>query len=105
VSPSYTPDIAAATRALLAGGAASGVYHCVNTGHATWAVIASEAAQMVGKPLRVKELTLETAALAARRPKFCALSNGRLAGLGIHMPTWQDALRRYVADQQYQSAS
>ncbi len=105
VSPSYTPDVAVATRALLEGTAASGVYHCVNSGHATWAAIADEAARLLGKPLRVKELTLETVSLAARRPKFCALSNGRLAGLGIHMPTWQDALRRYVGDLLGQSAS
>jgi dTDP-4-dehydrorhamnose reductase len=39
---------------------------------------------------------LETAALSAPRPKFCAMSNAKLAAAGIDMPTWQDALRRYL---------
>jgi dTDP-4-dehydrorhamnose reductase len=35
-------------------------------------------------------------ALKAPRPKFCALSNEKLRGVGIDMPTWQDALERYL---------
>jgi dTDP-4-dehydrorhamnose reductase len=46
----------------------------------------------------MKPLTLETVTLRAARPKFCALSNARLASIGIAMPSWQDALRRYVDD-------
>jgi dTDP-4-dehydrorhamnose reductase len=44
VSPSYTPDIAAATKHLIESGAVPGLYHCVNDGHATWEQIAREAA-------------------------------------------------------------
>jgi dTDP-4-dehydrorhamnose reductase len=36
VTPSYVEDVAAATERLLEGDAAPGLYHCVNTGHATW---------------------------------------------------------------------
>jgi dTDP-4-dehydrorhamnose reductase len=46
----------------------------------------------------VQPLTLETASLRAARPRFCALSNARLASLGISMPPWQDAVRRYLDD-------
>jgi dTDP-4-dehydrorhamnose reductase len=98
VSPSYTPDIASATRQLIGQQAPSGTYHCVNSGAATWAAVAQEAARLLGRELRMKPLTLETVALRAARPKFCALSNARLAALGIAMPTWQDALKRYVED-------
>ena len=37
--------------------------------------------------------------LRAARPQYCALSNEKLASIGIVMPTWQDAVasvRRYV---------
>ena len=34
--------------------------------------------------------------LKAKRPVYCALSNDKLAAAGIPMPTWQDALARYV---------
>lgn len=99
VSPSFTPDIAVATRALIERRASPGVYHCVNSGDATWADIASEAARLLGRPLHMRPLTLESVPLVARRPKYCALSNARLSSLGIRMPAWQDALARYLGSQ------
>lgn len=97
VSPSYTPDVAAATLRLLEGGGPPGTYHCVNTGSATWAEVGAEAARRLGRAFRMKPLTLDTVPLRAVRPRYCALSNARLAGLGIVMPTWQDALARYLS--------
>jgi dTDP-4-dehydrorhamnose reductase len=96
VSPSFTADVARATRELILREAPSGLYHCVNSGAATWADIATEAARLVGLPLRMQPVTLETAGLKARRPRYCALSNAKLAAAGIVMPTWQDALARYL---------
>jgi dTDP-4-dehydrorhamnose reductase len=98
VSPSYTPDVAAATRQLIEEDAPPGTYHCVNSGWATWAAVAAEAGRILGREPRLQPLTRETAAQRAERPKFCALSNARLASLGIRMPSWQDALRRYLED-------
>ena len=96
VSPSYTADVAKATRALIAANAAPGLYHCVNTGGGRWDQIAAHAAELLGVPLRIKPLTLDTAGLAAPRPRYCALSNAKLAALGIVMPTWQEALARFL---------
>jgi dTDP-4-dehydrorhamnose reductase len=97
VSPSYTADVAAATRQILATSPAPGLYHTVNTGYATWAEIAAEAARVLNLPLRLKPITLESAALKAQRPKYCALSNAKLASAGIAMPPWQDAVGRYLS--------
>ena len=77
VSPGYTTDIAAATRALVERGAPPGVYHCVNAGATSWADIAAEAARLLGVPIDMKPITLESVALPARRPKYSALSNGQ----------------------------
>jgi dTDP-4-dehydrorhamnose reductase len=98
VSPSYTPDVAAATRALLQRGGPSATYHCVNAGSGTWREVAEEAARRLNLPLRIRELTLETVSVRAQRPRFCALSPARLASLGITMPSWQDAMERYLRD-------
>jgi len=98
VSPSYAPDVAAATRRLVDEAAPPGTYHCVNSGAATWAEVAAEVGRLLGREPRVQPLTLETASLRAARPRFCALSNARLASLGISMPPWQDAVRRYLDD-------
>jgi dTDP-4-dehydrorhamnose reductase len=96
VSPTYTTDIARSTRAIIEGGLAFGIYHCVNAGAATWLEIAQEAARRLERPLRAKPLTLATANLRAPRPRYCALSPARLAAAGVVMPSWQDALGRYL---------
>jgi dTDP-4-dehydrorhamnose reductase len=97
VSPSYTADIARATRGVLERRLPPGVYHCVNGGSATWAEIAGEAARLLGVvSWKMTPLTLETAGLAAARPRFCAMSPAKLAAAGIVMPRWQDALARYL---------
>jgi dTDP-4-dehydrorhamnose reductase len=97
VSPSYTTDVARATRAVIERELAPGLYHCVNAGAATWAQIAEQAARVMGQPFRMKALTLESVTLAARRPRYCALSPARLASEGVVMPTWEDALGRYLS--------
>jgi dTDP-4-dehydrorhamnose reductase len=96
VSPTYTPDIARAVRGLLEGEAPSGLYHCVNTGAATWAEIAVRVATTLGKPLRMRPLTLETAALRARRPRYCAMSNAKLASAGVEMQPWEEAVKKFL---------
>jgi dTDP-4-dehydrorhamnose reductase len=96
VSPSYTTDIARATRAVLARNIPTGVYHCVNSGAATWAEVAEEAARILNRPAVLEPMTLESANLKAPRPKYCALSNAKLATFGVTMPRWQDALARHL---------
>ena len=95
-SPSYVFDVAAATRAVAERGT-PGLYHCVGTGHCTWHELALEAARLLGKeqsarlvPVRVADVPLRAA-----RPKYAALSNGKLMSV-FPMPTWRDALERYL---------
>jgi dTDP-4-dehydrorhamnose reductase len=96
VSPSYTPDVAAATRHLLETGAAPGLYHCVNSGHASWHDVAVEAARLLGVTPKLVAVTMDQVTLPAARPRFCALSNAKLAAAGFVMPSWQDALGRWL---------
>lgn len=96
VSPSYVDDVAGATIAMLENGAPSGLYHCVNTGHATWHEVGLEIARLLGCEPRLEPTSMQESGLRAPRPRYCALSNARLAALGIRMPAWQDALSRYL---------
>ena len=96
VSPTFIADAAVATRELLTRDATAGLYHCVNSGHATWLEFASEAARLLAVEPRFEVLRFADVKLPAARPQYCALSNAKLAALGIEMPTWQDALGRYV---------
>jgi dTDP-4-dehydrorhamnose reductase len=98
VSPSYVSDVVRATDRLIEDDAPGGVYHCVNSGWATWAEVARELARLAGRPdAPIVEIPAADAGLLAPRPRFAALSNARLAAAGIVMPTWQDALARHVA--------
>jgi len=99
VSPSFTTDVATATHAILARQLPSGTYHCVNAGSGTWRDVAEAAARLMGASLRIRELTLESVAARAARPRYCAMSPARLATYGIAMPSWQDALARYLREQ------
>src|SRR6185436_19588813 len=79
VSPTFVIDAAFATRELLARDAEPGLYHCVNSGHATWLDFASEAARLLGVQPRFEVLRFADVKLPAARPQYCALSNAKLA--------------------------
>jgi dTDP-4-dehydrorhamnose reductase len=96
VSPSYSKDVAAATRHLVTSGAAPGLYHCVNDGYASWHDVAAEAAAILGVAPRLVPITVDQMPLRAPRPRYCALSPRKLAAAGFTMPTWQDGLRRWL---------
>ena len=96
VSPSYVVDVASATRALVARGE-PGLYHCVATGHASWYEVALEIARVMGREQDARLLPVSVAdvSLRAPRPQFAALANDKLRRV-LPVPTWQDALRRYL---------
>jgi len=99
VSPTYVADASKATRLLLERGSAPGLYHCVNSGSATWREVAEEAARLLGVEPRFEVVSVDDVKLPAARPRYCALANEKLgAATGFEMPTWQDALGRYLRD-------
>ena len=97
VSPSYVPDVAAATHALVSSSAAVGLYHCVNTGRATWFEVALAAARRLGCEAGLSPITMDEVTMRAARPRYCALSNAKITAAGARMPPWEDALERYLA--------
>ena len=96
VSPSYIVDVARATRTLLERSAPHGLYHCVNSGCCTWHELALEAARLLRVKPRLRPVAVASLKLRAERPQYCALSNRKLASAGFEMPSWQDALARYL---------
>ena len=79
VSPSYVEDVAAATLALVTRAAPFGLYHCVNSGSATWLEVARELARVAGRPdARIAAVSVNDVKLRAARPQYAALSNAKL---------------------------
>jgi dTDP-4-dehydrorhamnose reductase len=99
VTPSYVRDVADATWKLIETAAPSGVYHCVNTGVTTWFALAQEIGRQLGVEPNLVPVKVADVPMKARRPQYAALSNARLARTGIEMPSWEDALRRYLSSQ------
>jgi dTDP-4-dehydrorhamnose reductase len=97
VSPSYVHDVARATRELLERSPAPGIYHCVSAGSCTWLEFARELAKAAGLEPRLEPVKMADVPLRAPRPQYCVLSIEKLLSAGIAMPTWQDAVARYVA--------
>jgi dTDP-4-dehydrorhamnose reductase len=97
VSPSYVFDVVAATAHLLRSGAATGLYHCVNTGSCTWFELGQEIGRQLQVEATLRPVRMSELPLRAARPRYCALSNEKLRRAGFDMPTWQSALRRHLA--------
>jgi len=95
--PTYTVDLARAIRLLTEQGA-KGIVHGTNRGDCTWYDFAREIVGEAGLPTRVIHTTSEKFVRAAERPKYSVLSPTSLEQLRIEMPTWRDALKRYLLE-------
>lgn len=96
VSPTYAADIALATLKLLQNRSAKGIFHLVNEGFCSWAEFASEIVKIKRLPTKIIPVDRKGMAGSLRRPLFSALKNTRASKLGVKLPSWQDALRRYL---------
>ncbi len=93
VSPTYLPDLIHVALDLLIDGE-RGIWHVVNSGAASWAEVARAAAAESGLP---------TALVVGRRTDDAPEPSQRLArvlasGRGQLLPSWEDALRRYLQE-------
>ena len=96
VTPSFVDDVVDATWSLLTREAETGLYHVVNAGETTWHALGAEAARLLGTAANLVPVRVADVPMRAARPQYCALSTARLAGAGVSMPAWQDALGRYI---------
>lgn len=95
-SPTYTPDLAEWSCAL-ADKRATGIWHAVNTGQATWCEFASEAAELAQASCKIEPISSDMWPQKAKRPAYSALDNSKLANfLGAKPRAWPHALRDYL---------
>lgn len=92
-SPTYTKDVAQATRALLLESYTPGVYHAVNSGTTTWYDLAREIFRLAGLEAPVAPVPSEAYPRPARRPAWSVLQNTR----GPKLRPWPEALHDYLA--------
>jgi dTDP-4-dehydrorhamnose reductase len=93
--PTYAAHLAAAIVQLCCANA-SGIVHVTNSGDCTWFEFAREIVRVSGLGTEVRPVTSAQMARPAPRPAYSVLSPKSLQRFGITLPTWQDALRRYL---------
>jgi dTDP-4-dehydrorhamnose reductase len=98
-SPTYAVDLARAIIQLCRKNA-TGIVHATNSGNCTWFEFAEEIVRSAGLATTVRPVSSQQMARPAPRPAYSVLSSNRLQVLGIEMPSWHDALRRYLEKRQ-----
>ena len=95
-SPTFCDDLGEAVLDLVDADA-RGIVHGVNSGSTTWHGFAVAISACLGSDVDVEPVATADVPRPAPRPAFSVLDASRLARvLGREMPSWQDALRRYL---------
>lgn len=97
VCPTSTDDLSKAVHALIGNRVrASGVYHLVNRGECSWFEFTGAIFDQLGMSIELRPVDRGGRTGVVRRPAYSVLSNKKAHSLGIELPTWQDALKRYL---------
>ena len=96
-TPTFTGDLARGIAALIETGE-TGLFHMANHGGCSRYEFACKLVEYAGRgDVTVRPITSEAFPLPAPRADSESLENARLQALGLdRMPTWQEALQRYV---------
>lgn len=97
--PTYAVDL---TRAIiqLCRKNASGIVHVTNADECTWFEFAQEIVRSAGLATTVRPASSQQMARPAPRPAYSVLSPASRQAFGIDMPSWRDALQRYMEERQ-----
>jgi len=94
--PTYAHDLARALRQLVEQGA-RGLYHFSNAEPCTWWDFARAILDESGHgELAIDRATTEEMAFPAARPRFSVMDCGRIAGEGVPVRPWREALVEYL---------
>ena len=95
-SPTYAVDLADIIYQALEKEIPYGIYHTTNLGFTTWYNFTKKIYEIAGISCRVNPVTSEQFASAAKRPANSMLSKEKILEAGITVPSWEDALERYL---------
>lgn len=95
--PTYSVDLARAVIALC-GRNAKGIVHVTNSGDCSWFEFAREIVTAASLTTEVKPVSTAEMARPAPRPAYSVLSATSLRHYGIELPTWKNALQRYLQE-------
>ena len=95
-SPTYTADLAIMLVNMVLT-EKYGIYHATNEGICSWADFAEKIFAVAGLAVKVNHITSEEYPTKATRPKNSRMSKNKLVENGFNrLPSWEDAVERYV---------
>ncbi len=101
VSPTSTHDLSLAVLKLIGHPTKEpGIYHLVNEGACTWYEFTKAIYEIMRLAVKVTPVDRGGKSGDMRRPLYSALANSRGPSLGIVLPSWRDALERYLTRKQ-----
>ena len=95
--PTYTIDLARSIMQLCRKDA-RGIVHATNRSDCTWFDFAREIVTGAQLTTCVRPTSSDKFVRPAKRPEYSVLSSRSLEQYGVELPTWQDALGRYLAE-------
>lgn len=97
VAPTSTSDLSKAVFSLISHDkAAPGIYHLINEGQCTWYEFTQEIIDVLALQAKVVPVDRGGRTGSMRRPLYSVLANNKAKALGITLPPWREALRRYL---------
>ena len=100
-SPTYTYDLARLLVDMVETDK-YGIYHATNEGICTWYEFACEIFRQAGMNVKVSPVLSSEYPAKAKRPSNSRMSKEKLTENGFEkLPTWQDALGRYLKEIEY----
>lgn len=99
-SPTYAVDLASIIHQAMEKQIPFGVYNSTNMGYTTWYDFTKMIYDLEGINCKVIPVTSEEFKSAAKRPKNSQMSKSKLLKYGIKIPTYEDALKRYLKIEQ-----
>jgi dTDP-4-dehydrorhamnose reductase len=97
LTPTYTVDLAEATRKLILTGN-YGLYHISSEGQCSWYEFTRYIFERAGLDVKLSPVNSAAFASPVKRPANSVLSKAKLHALGVSIPSWKDALPRYLEE-------
>lgn len=99
-SPTYTEDLTSIIYQAIEKNIPFGIYHSTNQRFTTWSEFTKKIFELSNIKTKVNPITSEEYSrkypTSANRPKNSQLSKEKLTNNGIEIPSWEDALKRYL---------
>ena len=97
VSPSYVPDVVSASLELVRSVAPYGLYNCGSSDWCTWAELAAQVLDSVGRPDLLSPIPFVCQPNRAVRPRNCTMSSAKLERqVAVRPRSWRAALSDYL---------